>query len=125
VSHPETARLLAANYERVSRALGDDPARVREFSELELIEAREWARPLREERGHVFDLCARELATRPPDPRPRVPIGWTPPAPTGRSMTQPPTTPEPCQRCGAAMTAACRPCEREACPVCPCEGCGG
>ena len=122
MSHPETARLLAANYDRVSRALGDDPARVREFSEGELLAARDWARPLRE-RGHVADLCARELAIRPPDPRPRVPMGWTRTATREEAMTRP-TNPEPCARCGAPMVAACRPCQREACPSCPCEECG-
>ncbi len=115
MSAPETARILRANYDRVSRALGDDPARVREFDEIELIEARSWARKLPEERGHVAHLCAVELAARWPDPRPRLPLGWPLPEAVG---------PEPCERCGAPMTAVCRPCEREACPACPCDGCG-
>ncbi len=124
MSHPETARLLAANYERVSRGLGDDPARVREFSEGELLAARDWARPLPRQRGHVAHLCAQELAIRPAEARPRVPIGWTPPTTREEAMTRP-TNPEPCERCGEAMTSACRPCEREACPACRCAGCGG
>ena len=117
MSHPETARILRANYERVSRALTDDPARVREFSEIELIEARSWARPLAEERDHVAHLCALELAARRPDPRPRLPLGWP--------IPEPAEGPEPCERCGSPMTAACRPCERAACPACPCTTCGG
>ena len=130
MSHPETARLLAANYARVSRALATTRPRPGVLRGRVGGGAGLGA-PLPRDRGHVAALCALELATRPPDPRPRVPIGWSRERRAGQPMTRTNpepmtrTNPEPCRRCGAAMTAACRPCEREACPSCPCDGCGG